>query len=107
VLTAGADVGVLFTDNTVRFRGSGGANLFRAAHVANGVNYLQVQNAATGAAPCISAQGGDTDVDIALTPSGSGKVKFGTYTALGSEVLAGYITIRDAAGNLRKVGVIA
>ncbi len=34
-------------------------------------------------------------------------VKFGTYTALGAEVLAGYITIRDAGGTLRKIAVIA
>lgn len=31
----------------------------------------------------------------------------GTYTALGAESLAGYITIKDAGGTSRKIGVIA
>jgi hypothetical protein len=49
---------------------------------------------------------GADNLDIALTPAGTGNVKFGTY---GAEValVAGYITIKDAAGNLRKLAVIA
>lgn len=34
-------------------------------------------------------------------------VWFGTYSALGAEALAGYITIKDDAGNTRKLAVIA
>jgi len=36
-----------------------------------------------------------------------GKVQFGTYTTLGTETLAGYITIKDLLGNTRKIAVIA
>jgi len=36
-----------------------------------------------------------------------GTVKFGTYAGLAAETLAGYITIKDAAGNDRKIGVVA
>lgn len=50
--------------------------------------------------------GGD-NLDVVLTPAGTGNVKFGTYTTLGTEALAGYITIKDAAGNTRKLAVIA
>lgn len=50
--------------------------------------------------------GGD-NLDVVLTPAGTGVVKFGSYTALGAEALAGYITIKDAAGNTRKLAVIA
>jgi hypothetical protein len=37
----------------------------------------------------------------------SGNIRFGTFTALGAEVLTGYITIKDAGGTTRKVAVIA
>jgi hypothetical protein len=45
--------------------------------------------------------------NLLLNPSGTGKVKFGTHTALGGEALSGYISILDAAGNARKLGVIS
>jgi hypothetical protein len=63
---------------------------------------LQVTGAATGAAPSITATGSDTNIDIRLTPKGTGNVRFGTYTA-GILAQAGYITIKDAAGNTRNL----
>jgi hypothetical protein len=53
--------------------------------------------------------------DCTITRVGSGdlqfvaaaNVRFGTFSALGVEILTGYITIKDEAGNLRKVAVIA
>lgn len=36
-----------------------------------------------------------------------GTLKFGIYTAITTEALAGYITIKDAAGNSRKLAVVA
>ena len=42
--------------------------------VASAVNELTITNAATGNEPEISATGGDTDVDIKLTPKGTGKI---------------------------------
>ncbi len=49
---------------------------------------------------------GADNIDIALTPAGTGNVKFGTY---GAEValVAGYITIKDSGGTPRKLAVIA
>lgn len=38
---------------------------------------------------------------------GSGVLQFGTFSAIGAEALAGYITISDGAGNTRKLAVIA
>jgi len=43
--------------------------------------------------------------DIFLDANGA--VKFGTYAAITTETLAGYITIKDAAGNSRKLAVVA
>lgn len=48
-----------------------------------------------------------TNYNIALIPNGTGKVKFGTYTAGAATDSTGYITILDAAGNIRKLMVQA
>jgi hypothetical protein len=48
--------------------------LFKLTATASAVNELTIANAATGSGPTISATGGDTNVDINLTPKGSGEV---------------------------------
>jgi hypothetical protein len=50
----------------------------------------------------MSAVGSDTNIDLALTTKGTGVLRFGTYTA-GILAQAGYITIKDAAGNTRNL----
>jgi hypothetical protein len=71
------------------------------------VNYLQATSSATGAAPVLSAQGSDTNIDLALTPKGTGNVRFGTYTASMALTVQGYIEIKDSGGTVRKLAVIA
>ena len=53
---------------------SGGGTQFFVGHTASAVNYLQVTGGATGASTTLSAQGTDTNIDITLTPKGSGYV---------------------------------
>ena len=48
-----------------------------------------------------------TNYNLALLPQGTGKVKFGTYTATPATDSTGYISILDAAGNARKLMVQA
>jgi len=77
------------------------------------VNQFDVTNAATGNAPSISATGGDTNIDVAIIPKGSGETKIGTgaaaatLTSSGAHDLtldtnsgtnSGVITITDGAG---------
>ena len=80
------------------------------------VNYLNVTNAATGNDPKLSALGDDTNIDLAISPKGSGEVVIGTgsanatLTSSGAHDLvldtnsgtnSGNITITDAAnGNI-------
>ena len=45
------------------------------------VNQFDMTNAATGNAPSISATGGDTNIDVAIIPKGSGETKIGTGAA--------------------------
>ena len=80
------------------------------------VNYLNVTNAATGNDPKLSALGSDSNIDLAISPKGSGEVVVGTgaaaatITTSGAHDLvldtnsgtnSGSITITDAAnGNI-------
>ena len=69
-------------------------------------NLLQVQGSAAGSAPTLSAVSGtsgtDANIDINITPKGTGVLSFGTYTA---SVLTptGYITIKDSGGTSRRL----
>jgi hypothetical protein len=53
-----------------------GLEQVKFATTASAVNELTVTNAATGNAPEISATGGDTNVDLNLTPKGIGRTTF-------------------------------
>lgn len=95
----------LYTKGTgnIDFRSHGGSNnqfVINSGNVA--VNYLQVAGTTAGNAPILSAQGTDTNINLALTPKGTGTVQFGTYTA---SILTptGYITITDSGGTTRRL----
>lgn len=92
----------------VQIEASGVRQFFVSAQT-SAVNYLQVVGAVASASPSMSAQGSDTNIDLTLTPKGTGRVQFGTYTATGGSTfsIAGYITIKDAGGTLRNLAVIA
>lgn len=66
------------------------------------VNYLTYTPAATGVSPLISVGGADANIDLVFSGKGTGNIRFGTYTA-GSVTQAGYITIKDYAGNTRRI----
>lgn len=85
----------------------GGLEALNVLRTASSVNYFTVQGAVASSAPAISLAGTDTDIDMALSPKGAGVVRFGTHTALGAEVLSGYITIKDSGGTTRKLAVIS
>ena len=53
-----------------------GNELLKLTATASAVNELTLANAATGGAPVLSATGGDTNINIALTPKGTGGVVF-------------------------------
>ena len=89
------------------FYSSAGNLLFAITPTASAVNYLQVTGGATGNAATFSAQGSDTNIDLALTPKGTGRVRFGTLTANADAPITGYIEVKDSAGNVRKLAVIA
>ena len=86
---------------------AGAKEVTRFLNAADAVNHLTNTPAAAGAAPSISVDGSDTDIDLFLAPKGAGNIKFGTHAAIDAETLTGYITIKDAAGNARKLAVVS
>jgi hypothetical protein len=54
--------------------GDGTLELVKFAETASAVNEITITNAATTAAPEISATGDDTDIDLKLTPKGAGNL---------------------------------
>lgn len=72
-------------------------------------NRLYVQSEPGGTAYVtlgVDADSTDTNVDLRLLTKGTGVLRFGTY-ATGTGAATGYITIKDAAGNARKLATIA
>ena len=88
--------------NAILFTGTGGTTFRIANSIASSVNYVQVDSATTTNAPALSAQGSDTNINLKLTPKGTGVLQFGTYTA-GALSPTGYITITDAGGTSRRL----
>lgn len=70
------------------------------------VNEVTITNAATGNAPTVSATGDDTNIDLALSAKGTGKVKanatYGAITDAGSQS-SGTITFNWATSNRHKI----
>ena len=64
------------------------------------VNQIDVTNSATGNAPEISATGGDTNIDLKLTPKGSGKLVLDGIKFPNADGSANQILQTDGGGNL-------
>jgi hypothetical protein len=109
---AGTDTNIGYTLNTkgtgaFYFVTGGGQQAF-ITDTASSVNYLNFTGSATNsgtlsnAAPTIAVSGSDANINLRLTPKGTGVLQFGTYTA-GILAQAGYITITDAGGTSRRL----
>ena len=104
----GTDTNIGFRISTkgianINFMGSNfGQYILTCNPVSSAVNFLQVLSAATTAAPELSSQGSDANINLKLTAKGTGVLQFGTYTA-GVVAQAGFITITDAGGTSRRL----
>jgi hypothetical protein len=114
VSAQGSDTNIAFNFTT---KGNGAFNFFtnnsaqrqfRIQHTTSAVNFGYATGSAAGGAVTfgVDALSSDTNIDLALTPKGTGLVRFGTYTATVSTI-AGYIEIRDSGGTIRRLAVVA
>jgi hypothetical protein len=108
ISTQGSDTNVDLLFST---KGTAGSHVFRTNstvrqfqinHVTSAVNYGVVTGSIAGNAVPFTVAGTDTDIDLALTPKGTGNVRFGTFT---SSILTptGFITIKDSGGTTRRI----
>ena len=103
----GSDTNVNFV---VASKGSGSVGLrtdssttqVSVIHTASAVNFLTLTGSAAGSSPVIASAGSDTNIDLNLTPKGTGNVRFGTYTGT---ILTptGYVEIKDSGGTVRRL----
>jgi hypothetical protein len=93
---------------------SGGVESLRMNTVPGGINYIAVTPAAASLAPVVSAAGADTNIDLKLSPKGTGKVVTGndlsvtsgtssTTSSTGAVVVTGGVGV---GGALNVAGVI-
>jgi hypothetical protein len=54
-----------------------------------------------------SLAGSSADIDFVIAPKGNGVVRSGTHAAITTETLSGFITVKDSAGNTRKLAVVS
>jgi hypothetical protein len=54
-----------------------------------------------------SAGTGLANIDVALTPKGTGRVRFGSHSAIGAETITGFIEMKDSSGANRKLAVVS
>jgi hypothetical protein len=88
----------LLTNTRVQFDVFGGGSV---------VNYIRAAGANTGFSPALQVLGSDTNIDLTLTPKGTGVVQFGIYTANMALTIQGYVEIKDSGGTVRRLAVIA
>lgn len=98
---------LVFANAALQLFNSASKRSFQARSVTNGVNFIDALQAVASSPPTLGAAGDDTDIDLLLAGKGTGVVRFGTYTAGAATDSTGYITVKDAAGNSRKLMVQA
>lgn len=108
---AGADTNISFN---MKAKGSGTLSFYNdegtgfvASTVASTVNAIVARGSATGDPVDVFPNGTDTNVDLRLSGKGTGTVRFGAFTSNADAAVNGYVTIKDAAGNTRKLATIA
>lgn len=97
--------------NTLALRNSTNAQAFNIySSYTDGSNYTRGALKASGSIVSVegeSAGTGSANIDVQLTPKGTGRVRFGSHSAIGAETVTGFITIKDSGGTERKIAVVS
>lgn len=105
-----ASTGLVWSSGIVDQGATTSVGLFRAA---DATLQIGANHATTATAQTIKAHNVTTGTGADLILEGgtgsvaSGNVRFGTHSAIGVELVTGYITIKDAGGTLRKLAVVS
>ncbi|MDO7834785.1 glycosyl hydrolase family 28-related protein [Sphingobium sp. HBC34] len=80
-------------------------SLLRNATATIAANEARAYDGPAGSPVSLRAIGTDANVDLVLGGKGTGYVRFGAY-ASGATTVSGYISVKDAAGTVRKLAVL-
>lgn len=95
VSNAAATQNLFFTDVGMIFRNLNSKPMFQVGISDSYVNGVNVTPANTGAAPSIGTQGDDTNIDLGLSPKGTGLVKITNPQVTGTAgALQGYVQVK-------------
>jgi hypothetical protein len=86
---------------------TGGTSQVLINNTTSAINQLGLAGSTAGQACSIITQGTDTNIDLALTPKGTGRLRFGTHTATADTAVSGYIEILDSGGTVRRLAVVS
>ena len=86
---------------------TGGGQQVGITNTASAVYYLQLTGAATGNAPTISAQGSDANINLTLTPKGTGVVSTTSLTLSNTLTTAAYTETITASGTVGASATLA
>jgi len=87
-----------------QFFTSSGARQFQIGATAGATNYLQVTGA-NAASPALSALGTSTNIDITITPKGTGVLRYGVFAANAGVAVSGTFPMKMADGTTKHVMV--
>ena len=79
----------------------------QVSYTASAVNYLDLTGAATGAAPTLSAQGSDSNINLTFTPKGTGVVTTTSITLSNTLTTAAYTETIVASGTVGASATLA
>ena len=77
-----------------------GNEFLKFTKTASAVNEFTIINSATGNAPEIQATGGDTNIDLKITPKGSGKINLDGIKFPNADGSANQALVTDGSGSL-------
>jgi len=92
---------------TVWSLGSGANNTItrdsNKARLTDGLDVYQITAGRVG----LAVKGVSTNIDMALTTKGTGKLRVGTHETLAAETVTGFIKIKDSSGVERKIAILS
>jgi hypothetical protein len=104
-------IGTGASGNISFFTGSSGTIQARISATASAINYVNLTGSAIGTGVTVSALGTDTNIDVIISPKGTGKVSItsttaSTSTTTGALVVAGGLGVNGAVNALTKSFII-
>lgn len=92
-------------NDAVALQDPNGNEILKSSYVASAVNEITTTNAATGNGPSIAATGGDSNIDLNITPKGTGKSVITSPKFTFGTNATGDIFYRSSGGEVARLAI--